>query len=293
MSREKLVLGTAIGLSYILMVVGNLVTTTGSGMACPDWPLCYGTVIPPPEVSVWTEWMHRILGGVTGVFILGSAFFIWKRASGAMKFFFKTTIALIGAAVLLGGAIIIIDAPMLDSFMRITVVSSHIVVSTVIFCTMIVALRSVSGAPAETSGGYDLYLFILVFAQVVLGIVVRYSHSSLACPDWPLCQGSVLPPDFSFEVLIHYTHRLVAYAVFGVTLWKLLEVRKAGGPVAGHAITFALVLAQASIGIGIVQTLMFLPLLVFHGVFGFGLVGWAAWRAGAGLVPAVRPRQGE
>lgn len=285
--KDKLVLGLAIASTYVLMVFGNVVTTTGSGMACPDWPLCYGTVNPPKAISVWIEWGHRMIGGVTGFLILAAAFIVWKKAGPAMRFFLKIAVATIVAAILLGGAIIIIDAPLLDSFMRIAVVSSHIVSSTIIFVTMIIAYHSVSSRPGESADGYSVFLFGLVYAQIVVGIVVRYAHASMACgPDWPLCQGGILPPDYSFEVLLHYVHRLIAYVIFGVTLWKLSAALKAGIPARRAAITFGLVLLQASIGIGIVQTVMFLPLLVMHGAAGFALLGWTAYLGAPGMIGA-------
>lgn len=284
--KDKLVLGLAIVFTYILMVFGNVVTTTGSGMSCPDWPLCYGTVNPPKAISVWIEWGHRMIGGVTGFLIIGAAVLVWKKAGPAIRFFLKIAVATIVAAILLGGAIIIVDAPLLDSFMRIAIVSSHIVSSTIIFVTMIIAYHSVSPRAGEPADRYSFLLFGLVYAQIVIGIVVRYANASMACPDWPLCQGSILPPDYSFEVLLHYTHRLVAYVIFGVTLWKLTVDLKAGIPARRSAITFGLVLLQASIGIGIVQTVMFLPLLVMHGAVGFALLGWSAYLGAPGMIGA-------
>lgn len=285
--KDKLILGLAIASTYILMIFGNVVTTTGSGMACPDWPLCYGTVNPPKAISVWIEWGHRMIGGVTGVLILAAAFIVWKKAGPAIRFFLKIAVATIVAAILLGGAIIIIDAPLLDSFMRIAVVSSHIVSSTIIFVTMIIAYHSVSARPGDAAGRFSIFLFGLVYAQIVVGIVVRYAHASMACgPDWPLCQGGILPPDYSFEVLLHYTHRLIAYVIFGLTLWQWTVAVKAGIPARRAAITFGLVLLQASIGIGIVQTVMFLPLLVMHGAAGFALLGWTAYLGAPGMIGA-------
>ncbi|MBI3582068.1 MAG: heme A synthase, partial [Nitrospinae bacterium] len=279
----RVVLPLAIFFVYVLMVFGNIVTTTGSGLACPDWPLCHGTVNPPKELAIWIEWGHRLTGAVSGILILLSAALMWNMAGAALKFIMKSVVAFIFAAVALGGLIIIADAPLLDSAARIAVVSSHIIVATIIFTAMIIAHRGAFGAePAARAGGLDLrrnglpplWLFVAVYFQVTLGVLVRYSHSSLACPDWPLCQGSLFPPNLMPEVLLHYLHRLTAYAIFLVAAWNLYVSAGRGGPLLEAAATLGLVTTQAAVGVGIVLTQMFLPLLVLHGAVGFLLLGW-------------------
>ena len=74
-----LLLGATVLCTYLLMVMGTFVTSTGSGLACPDWPLCYGTVVPPRYLSIWFEWSHRLLGGLTGFFVLLSTLCVWRH----------------------------------------------------------------------------------------------------------------------------------------------------------------------------------------------------------------------
>lgn len=82
------------------------------------------------------------------------------------------------------------------------------------------AIGQRSGTPSDTgkSGswfrGLTLFTVLAAFALVVLGGVVRVTESGLGCPDWPLCQGGIIPP-FEMTAIIEYSHRLVASAVLG------------------------------------------------------------------------------
>jgi len=280
-NTPKVVLGLTILFTYSLLVLGNLVTTTGSGLDCPDWPLCHGTVIPPANIGIWIEWSHRLLGGVTGTLIIFSSIYILKRTSGGIKFFMKAVLVLIVTVVLLGGAVVLIEAPFLDTLLRITVVSSHIVIAALIFVLLVISYRPIArGTEEPPKDKYQLWLFGIVATQAIIGVLVRYSNSSLACPDWPLCQGAILPPSLLPEVLVHYTHRLVAYIILGLTGYQLYVSLNAKSPRAvTDAITFGAVSAQATLGVLIVLTEMFLPILVLHGATAFFILGWSAWLA--------------
>src|SRR5437867_13321759 len=56
-----------------LLFVGGLVTSTGSGLAVPDWPLSFGRVFPPMEGGVLFEHGHRLVAATTGLLTIGLA----------------------------------------------------------------------------------------------------------------------------------------------------------------------------------------------------------------------------
>ena len=86
-------------------MVGSVVRTTGSGLACPDWPLCQGRLIPPFEFHVLIEWFHRLLALLVSLLLFATAVWVLvarrdcARASAALALL---AVALLLAQVLLG-----------------------------------------------------------------------------------------------------------------------------------------------------------------------------------------------
>ena len=56
--------------SFLLVIAGGLVTSTGSGLAVPDWPLSYGTLFPPMVGGIRFEHTHRVIAATVGLLTL-------------------------------------------------------------------------------------------------------------------------------------------------------------------------------------------------------------------------------
>lgn len=284
----RLFIGLSVFFTYLLMVMGNVVTTTGSGLACPDWPLCYGTVIPPRQLNIWLEWSHRLLGGTTGFLVLASVITAWfKKAPREPRLLTTTALGLLGVGVVFGGIIVLIEAPLLQGALHLLVISFHIMLSTVIFTLMILAFKSTSSAPAKQEESFYPALLAIVFLQVFIGIFVRYGKASLACPDFPLCRGALFPDLVDFKVTIHFIHRLMATLIFLLTTGYFVKALMAKKDTFNASVTFGLVLTQATFGVEIVWTGMFLPFIILHGATGFFTLAWLVNRSSPYLLGLI------
>src|ERR1700680_2391093 len=73
---RRLAVVTAI-CAYLQIALGGVVRVSGSGLGCPDWPLCHGRPYPPADMHAIIEYSHRAVGSVTGVLIIATVVMAW------------------------------------------------------------------------------------------------------------------------------------------------------------------------------------------------------------------------
>src|SRR5271166_3664155 len=106
------------------------------------------------------------------------------------------------------------------------------------------------GLKIKLSTGLKI-LTTLIFLLIVVGGMVRNLGAGLSCPDWPLCQGHIIP-QFDIRVFAEYFHRLFAAAVSILTLIIAVkvffdaELRRSLGKPMGWAL--ALLFSQVILG---------------------------------------------
>jgi len=244
-------------LMFGLIVIGSVVRTTGSGLACPDWPLCHGRLIPPMQFNVLIEWFHRLVALMVGLLLLATAAWTFLRPEtrGRLGGLAALAIVLYFTQALLGALTV---WKLLDP----SVVSGHLAVALLLFSTLLVfslAARAEAepGAMVDATQARPAGLLpvlsaatAMVFVQALLGGIVSTHHAALACPDWPTCNGRWFPP-MEGGVALQMMHRFGAYAVTVAMLVMAAVTRGApdGGIRAGGAMAFGLTLTQVTLGV--------------------------------------------
>jgi cytochrome c oxidase assembly protein subunit 15 len=268
------------GLFFILLIWGNLVAGMHAGMACPDWPLCQGQVLPPLRIDVWMEFLHRVLAALSTVFLLLLARRRLPHYRGASKAVPWAALGLIGVEIALGAIVVLLSLPV-----QLTTV--HFIIGLAVFLLVLyMALYDGKSEQAPHSfSGFAAPLFcllLLFFSQASMGAYLRHSAAGLACPDFPTCRGDLIPKIWDLPTTVNFSHRLLALGIFCTTfLLYLVSLRdkRLAGRQAWLLALVSLVALQIGIGAAVVTSGLSYPVTSLHlaltlAIVGVGLRTW-------------------
>ena len=290
--------------TYLLILIGGLVHGTGSSLACPDWPTCYGTFMPKMEGGVLVEHSHRLAAGTVVVLTLVLAALLARSRQPELRRlrpFGWLAVALVFAQALLGGITVLLRLPTPIS-------TAHTATSLLFFLTVLyIAVRSrplaaavarplvAVEAPPVVVPRLALIAAVAVYFQMVIGGLVRHSGAALACTDVPLCRGSIWP-DAHPTVLIQALHRLNALVVAGlVAATAIVTFRRAGARrdlKLLAALAPGLVVAQIWLGLRAVTSFLDLATVESHLAVATALLATLVLVALRGAPEAVPGRPG-
>ncbi len=222
-----------IAASIILIALGGVVRVTGSGLACPDWPLCQGQVLPPAERGTSLEFAHRLTATAVGSLALGIALYSIRVRREAASIFYAAVLSgvLVIAQILLGAAVIFAKLSPLLVTAHLGLAAAFAAALAVIAGQALLRLRGgeQSGGASRRTTRATLVAGALTYAALLLGAYVSTSGSSLACPQWPLCNDAVIPTG-DWRQWIGLIHRILAAAMTGAVIWAAWTAFNAGAP---------------------------------------------------------------
>jgi cytochrome c oxidase assembly protein subunit 15 len=136
-------------------------------------------------------------------------------------------------------------------------------------------LGAMSSATRERARTLAAVGAALVFAQSLLGALVRHMDAGMACPDVPLCLGRVVPPLVNAPITVHFAHRVMAIVVAAFVLGAAAWLRSAGTPEPVQrwaAVVALLVTAQIVLGVLSVTSVLAVVPVAAHTVVAAGLL---------------------
>ena len=257
---------SAAACTYLLIILGAIVRITGSGMGCGDhWPLCNGRLLPPLDLPTLIEYGHRLAAALVSVLVSGLAVYAWwlGRGAGSGERYVPSRTAYVALGllivqVLLGAVTVKLDLPPWTVIL-------HLGTAMLLLATLIVAARGRRVASPSRAG---LWVLTLGFVTVLLGALTANLGAASACLGFPLCNGQLVP-DGNYLQHIQWTHRLLAYTLFGYAVWWAWRTRApaAWGVVA--LVTLQVAVAAAMVLLGLPRSLQ-----AIHVALGAGVWAW-------------------
>ncbi|TAF16818.1 MAG: heme A synthase [Nostocales cyanobacterium] len=254
--------------TLILMAIGSATRVMNAGLACPDWPLCYGELVPAKQMNlqVFLEWFHRLdaaLIGLSAIALAGLSWWYRRVLPGWLPWAGTFALFLIVFQGVLGGLTV-------TELLRFDIVTAHLGTALLFFTTLLVIGTALTPYQGTGTVGklpwLGLIAAILVYLQSLLGALVGSRWALHQCFGGDQLCGvmyshifGLLPPTVATLTIVFISWRTPA---LHPTLRKLANI--AGG----------LLILQLLLGVATFRLhLQVEPLTVTHQAVGATLLG--------------------
>src|SRR5256886_3765350 len=268
---------------YVLIILGTIVRITGSGLGCGEhWPLCNGRRLPPLDLPTLIEYGHRLAAAAVSVLVGALAAYAWwlrhrppppstaLRRPGAGAY---VALGLLIAQVLLGAVTVKLQLPPWTVIL-------HLGTAMLLLATLLVVAKRApltpGASPGNTGAGstpgsrpglVGTIALALGFVTVLFGALAANLGAASACLGFPLCNGALIPAG-NYLQHVHWTHRLLAFALLGYSLWWAVRSRRRGA-------WWVVALVALQITVAAAMVLLTLPRVLQAAHVAVGAAVWA------------------
>ncbi|HET7421084.1 MAG TPA: COX15/CtaA family protein [Candidatus Dormibacteraeota bacterium] len=235
--------------AYLQIALGGVVRVTGSGLGCPDWPLCHGRPYPAPDVHSVIEYSHRTVGSVTGVLVIATVVFAWivfVRSRPVVPMLATLSLVAIAAEGAVGGVVVMRE---LQPWLVLIHLGLAMAILGLLLATAIMSLPAAQGRGGRLAalGAGATYILLLSGSTVVA------SGADQGCHAWPLC-GAGLSPDLAGANGFTMLHR-GAVLLIGIFLaYVLVDAARSTALRRVAIATLAVFALQVAVGAGAALT---------------------------------------
>ena len=205
--------------AFAQVTLGGIVRVTGSGLGCPDWPLCHGQIIPPFEFATLLEYSHRLSASLLGVLVLATTLVVFfrYRSNRWGKNSILTALVLVLVAAALGGATVLTELAWWLRLLHLGIAEAAVAALVIaVVVSWRVGVEKQDNVDFNVDSGTNKLIIaalIGVFLLILSGSYIVGAGYGSSCGTWPLCRGSLFPEGRAY--IEHMGHRYFA-AIIGL-----------------------------------------------------------------------------